>query len=186
LCHWGWIVTEGILCGYCNAQSIFVAINELVGCSSKSWVGDSQRQRGDHGDPKSKFLDKTILREIKHLRTKDQSTVINREYDKTISGGLQPAPSISTSLSPTTRCAGSPTAATSSTGAAFLVVPPDTNPTLLNITSLRLHHSQIHLHHDSSQPVAADNSISAIKNQRGKVCILSISGVGMRGILSGC
>lgn len=30
-----------------------------------------------------------------------------------------------------------------------------------------------------------DNSVSAIKNQRGKVCILSIDGGGMRGILSG-
>lgn len=36
-----------------------------------------------------------------------------------------------------------------------------------------------------SQPVAADNSVSAIKNQRGKICILSIDGAGMRGILSG-
>jgi patatin-like phospholipase/acyl hydrolase len=36
-----------------------------------------------------------------------------------------------------------------------------------------------------SQLAAADNSVSAIKNQRGKVCILSIDGAGMRGVLSG-
>ncbi|KAB8921458.1 hypothetical protein FH972_026817 [Carpinus fangiana] len=36
-----------------------------------------------------------------------------------------------------------------------------------------------------SQPAAPDNSVSAIKNQRGKICILSIDGAGMRGILSG-
>lgn len=36
-----------------------------------------------------------------------------------------------------------------------------------------------------AQPTAIDNSVSAIKNQRGKICILSIDGAGMRGILSG-
>ncbi|KDP45100.1 hypothetical protein JCGZ_18542 [Jatropha curcas] len=37
-----------------------------------------------------------------------------------------------------------------------------------------------------SPPVAADtNGVSAIKNQRGKICILSIDGGGMRGILAG-
>ncbi|XP_062092923.1 patatin-like protein 6 [Humulus lupulus] len=35
------------------------------------------------------------------------------------------------------------------------------------------------------QSVGPDNGISAIKNQRGKICILSIDGGGMRGILSG-
>ncbi|KAF5729505.1 PATATIN-like protein 6 IIB [Tripterygium wilfordii] len=35
------------------------------------------------------------------------------------------------------------------------------------------------------ETVAVDNSVSAIKNQRGKICILSIDGGGMRGILSG-
>ena len=33
--------------------------------------------------------------------------------------------------------------------------------------------------------VPADNGVSTIKNQRGKICILSIDGGGMRGILSG-
>ncbi|XP_030490319.2 patatin-like protein 6 [Cannabis sativa] len=33
--------------------------------------------------------------------------------------------------------------------------------------------------------LGADNGVSAIKNQRGKICILSIDGGGMRGILSG-
>ncbi|KAK9283748.1 hypothetical protein L1049_011998 [Liquidambar formosana] len=36
-----------------------------------------------------------------------------------------------------------------------------------------------------SVPPSADNGVSAIKNQRGKICILSIDGDGMRGILSG-
>ncbi|KAF2295801.1 hypothetical protein GH714_034053 [Hevea brasiliensis] len=36
-----------------------------------------------------------------------------------------------------------------------------------------------------SPPVADANGVSAIKNQRGKICILSIDGGGMRGILSG-
>lgn len=35
------------------------------------------------------------------------------------------------------------------------------------------------------QPLASDTGVSAIKNQRGKICILSIDGGGMRGILSG-
>ncbi|KAF5453441.1 hypothetical protein F2P56_028343 [Juglans regia] len=35
------------------------------------------------------------------------------------------------------------------------------------------------------QSATVDNSVSAIKNQRGKICILSIDGAGMRGILSG-
>lgn len=35
------------------------------------------------------------------------------------------------------------------------------------------------------QPTMVDNGVSAIKNQRGKICILSIDGGGMRGILSG-
>ncbi|OAY38825.1 patatin-like protein 6 [Manihot esculenta] len=34
-------------------------------------------------------------------------------------------------------------------------------------------------------PVADANGVSAIKNQRGKICILSIDGGGMRGIISG-
>lgn len=34
-------------------------------------------------------------------------------------------------------------------------------------------------------PTTADNGVSAIKNQRGKICILSIDGGAMRGILSG-
>ncbi|OVA18091.1 Patatin/Phospholipase A2-related [Macleaya cordata] len=37
----------------------------------------------------------------------------------------------------------------------------------------------------SEAPAATDNGVSAIKNQRGKVCILSIDGGGMRGILPG-
>lgn len=36
-----------------------------------------------------------------------------------------------------------------------------------------------------AQPPASDTGVSAIKNQRGKICILSIDGGGMRGILSG-
>ncbi|KAG8651197.1 patatin-like protein 7 isoform X2 [Manihot esculenta] len=36
-----------------------------------------------------------------------------------------------------------------------------------------------------SPPAADANGVSAIKNQRGKICILSIDGGGMRGILSG-
>ncbi|XP_048326010.1 patatin-like protein 6 [Ziziphus jujuba] len=35
------------------------------------------------------------------------------------------------------------------------------------------------------QTLASDTGVSAIKNQRGKICILSIDGGGMRGILSG-
>ncbi|XP_043700037.1 patatin-like protein 6 [Telopea speciosissima] len=37
----------------------------------------------------------------------------------------------------------------------------------------------------AAEPEATDNSLSAIKNQRGKVCILSIDGGGMREILAG-
>lgn len=37
----------------------------------------------------------------------------------------------------------------------------------------------------TTESVVVDNSVSAIKNQRGKICILSIDGGGMRGILSG-
>ncbi|KAL5569307.1 hypothetical protein UlMin_025882 [Ulmus minor] len=36
-----------------------------------------------------------------------------------------------------------------------------------------------------AQNLEPDNGVSAIKNQRGKICILSIDGGGMRGILSG-
>ncbi|KAF5742536.1 PATATIN-like protein 6 IIB [Tripterygium wilfordii] len=36
-----------------------------------------------------------------------------------------------------------------------------------------------------TETVAVDNSVSAIKNQRGKICILSIDGGGLRGILTG-
>uniref|UniRef100_A0A2N9EVJ0 Patatin n=1 Tax=Fagus sylvatica TaxID=28930 RepID=A0A2N9EVJ0_FAGSY len=36
-----------------------------------------------------------------------------------------------------------------------------------------------------AQTTTVDNGVSAIKNQRGKICILSIDGGGMRGILSG-
>ncbi|XP_041023348.1 patatin-like protein 6 [Juglans microcarpa x Juglans regia] len=39
--------------------------------------------------------------------------------------------------------------------------------------------------HAQVQPITIDSSVSAIKNQRGKICILSIDGAGMRGILSG-
>ncbi|XP_042474893.1 patatin-like protein 6 [Macadamia integrifolia] len=37
----------------------------------------------------------------------------------------------------------------------------------------------------AAEPATTENSVSAIKNQRGKVCILSIDGGGMRGILAG-
>ncbi|KAJ4972092.1 hypothetical protein NE237_005191 [Protea cynaroides] len=37
----------------------------------------------------------------------------------------------------------------------------------------------------AATPAATDNGVSAVKNQRGKVCILSIDGGGMRGILAG-
>ncbi|KAF8413979.1 hypothetical protein HHK36_001977 [Tetracentron sinense] len=38
---------------------------------------------------------------------------------------------------------------------------------------------------ETPAPVTTDNGVAAIKNQRGKICILSIDGGGMRGILSG-
>ena len=37
--------------------------------------------------------------------------------------------------------------------AAFLAIPSDTNPPLVNITSLRLHCTEIHLHYDISQQI---------------------------------
>lgn len=44
---------------------------------------------------------------------------------------------------------------------------------------------QIETKSEVSTPPPPDNGVSAIKNQRGKICILSIDGGGMRGILSG-
>ncbi|KAK4764634.1 hypothetical protein SAY86_025724 [Trapa natans] len=41
------------------------------------------------------------------------------------------------------------------------------------------------LQNGNGRPLAAANDISSVKNQRGKICILSIDGGGMRGILSG-